>query len=347
MLITGHTGFKGVWLSFLLKRSQATLFGLSLLPNLEENRLYLESRASTLFDEEYFFDITDGNLVRDAISRCKPEYVFHLAAQSLVPKAKANPEVTITTNVLGTINVALNSYRSDSVKNLLIASTDKVYKSNGIPVVFSESDLLEGNEVYSASKVASEQLLKVLANQYQGINRSTTVVRAGNVVGGGDYSPSRLVPGIIESFTKKEVFHVRRLHATRPYQYVLDCLDGYLRAINQDSSNSIAGNYSCFNFGPVNSISTKDVIELFSSFEEVRETFLFSTSTEDNKLFETETLEINSSFARTNLGWNPRFDSFEAVKKAFRWYFDTQSGLDPHDTLVSEIDNYIKLNSHF
>ncbi len=347
MLITGHTGFKGVWLSFLLKSSQARLFGLSLPPSLQENRLYLETNASSLFDEEYFLDIADGDSVREVISRCKPEFVFHLAAQSFVPVAKSNPESTITTNVIGTINVALNSYRSDSVKKLLIASTDKVYKSIGTPLVFSESDQLEGNEIYSASKVASEQLLKVIVKEYWSTNKITTVVRAGNVVGGGDYSPTRLVPGIIDAFRKNDVFQVRRMYATRPYQYILDCLDGYLRAINQDIASKNNKIYSCFNFGPKNSISTLEVIEMFSSFEEVQKAFAFSLSTDDGNLFETERLEINSSNARTNLGWIPLFDSHEAVKKAFRWYFDVEAGLNPRDALVSEIDTYIQLNSNY
>lgn len=347
VLITGHTGFKGVWLSFLLKRSQARLFGLSLPPRLQENRLFLETNASSLFDEEYFIDIANGDAVREVISRCKPEYVFHLAAQSLVPEAKSNPESTVATNVLGTVNVAINSFRSKTVKRLLVASTDKVYKSIRLPLAFSESDQLEGNEVYSASKVASEQLLQVIANQYRSANKLTTVVRAGNVVGGGDYSSSRLVPGIIEAFRNKEVFQVRKLYATRPYQHILDCLEGYLRAINQDIASENTRSYSCYNFGPENSISTREVLDIFSSFKEVCRDFEFSLSANDGNLFETETLEINSSNARRNLGWIPLFDSRVAVEKAFGWYFDVQNGLNPRDALVSEIESYIHLNSNY
>jgi CDP-glucose 4,6-dehydratase len=229
VLVTGHSGFKGTWLTLLLEKLGIEVVGFSLSP--EKDSLF--DRASrTGAISEVFADIRDYERLNSYINSVKPSAIIHMAAQPLVLESYRLPKDTFDVNVMGTVNVLDSAFNTDSVKAVIVVTTDKVYRNDNSGLAFIESDPLEGKDPYSASKVGTEAVVAA----WQQIQRTSggpkvVAVRAGNVIGGGDWGDSRLLPDLIRSFSSGQKMTVRNPASTRPWQHVLDPLSGYISTL--------------------------------------------------------------------------------------------------------------------
>lgn len=323
VLITGHTGFKGTWLTILLEKLGFELQGISLLP--ADASLYNSlNRLGKI--QESFIDITNYDQLNSEISRFKPSYVFHLAAQPLVLESYKNPRGTFSTNVMGTVNLLDSLYRQDSVEGIVVSTTDKVYRNNDSGKRFIEDDPLSGKDPYSASKVGTEAAI----NAWQQISKVTQAphvcaVRAGNVIGGGDFAADRLMPDLVRSVTSGKALDVRSPNSTRPWQHVLDPLMGYL--LTMDSIVNGARPYS-YNFGPMD--SSLSVREVLNIAETVWSNINLLESKTNNSNFEANNLDLDSDKAVLELKWKPAWSQEEAVVATMNWwrkYLDDSSAV--------------------
>lgn len=334
VLVTGHTGFKGSWLILLLKDLGAEVTGISLPPEYPQS-LYADINAAELLSAEYFQDIRDSDGIFNIIVESQPDYVFHLAAQAYVRKSYKEPLETIATNVMGTGNVLIAALAQKSVIGVTIATTDKVYENLGARKSFNESDRLGGIDPYSASKAATELIVASLASASNQHGTPVTTVRAGNVIGGGDWGEDRLIPDIVRAFQYGKPLSIRNPNATRPWQHVLDCLYGYLLTaeVHLKKSKNIP---KSLNFGPQDSMS---VIDLVKNFEhefnsEIAQEIMPSPTPESTWL------ALDSSFAYSELGWKPSFSQISAVSQTARWYSKFLQGESARVLMQNEIAVY-------
>lgn len=315
ILITGHTGFKGVWLSNLLSMLGADLYGLS-LPISDNNVFYKNSETSDLYKYERFFDIRDAELVNSYIEEIDPHFIFHMAAQAIVSVGFEMPFETFDVNVNGTANV-LNAIIATrrSIEGICVITSDKVYVEPSSTLgSHVETDPLGGDDPYSISKAATELIVKCMYGRFSEMKVPVLTVRAGNVIGGGDQGKNRLVPDIITAIQNKSLLLVRNMESTRPFQYVLDCLWGYIIASTYSIVNQSKELVS-FNFGPIDSLSVGEVINEFKN------NFEFEYQEHQNSQFhERGRLSIDSSKAKTLLGWKPTYTSELALRETIYFY---------------------------
>jgi len=269
ILITGHTGFKGGWLTQMLLNWGAKISGIALRPNTKPNLFEALKLKEKI--KNYFWDIRDFKNISKIIKREKPEIIFHLAAQPLVRESYNNPLYTFETNIIGTANVLESIRDLKSVKAVIIVTTDKVYENKNIDHSFKESDKLGGTDPYSSSKAASEIIVNsYIKSFFQTLNYAKThftliaSARSGNVLGGGDWQKDRLIPDIIRAiFEKKEKIIIRNPSAIRPWQYVLEPLFGYLLLAKNlyEGRTDFVGPW---NFGPLknNYVSVEELVKL-------------------------------------------------------------------------------------
>lgn len=323
VLLTGHTGFKGAWLAFWLSQMGATVSGISLPPNSMPNLFTLANIAR--LTSSHFVDICDADAVSKMVKKIKPEIVFHMAAQSLVRPGYRDPLSTFGTNVMGTANI-LNSLRGlDAVKVLVAVTTDKVYKNLERIEPYCETDVLGGYDPYSASKAASEIVISSYRDAYlaeQGV--AVASARAGNVVGGGDWSEDRLIPDAIRAWDSNLPLEIRRPSAVRPWQHVLEPLNGYLVLAEMLYRNlSLAG---AFNFGPkTNEAATvQKVIELANQAYG-RGSVSWGDGTKGPH--EAGLLALEISKAQEILGISPRWNISETIEHTMGWYQQHRNGV--------------------
>ena len=313
ILVTGHTGFKGTWLTLLLERLGYEVCGLSL--EAEKGSLYQRlNRINKI--EEKISDIRDFNAVTQSISALKPNLIFHLAAQPLVLTSYAKPRETFETNIMGTVNILESAFKTSSVSHISVVTTDKVYRNEEIGRKFIEADPLAGKDPYSASKVGTEAAVAAWIQLSKSVDGPQVMsVRAGNVIGGGDYAEFRLLPDLVRGFKNDESVKVRNPHSTRPWQHVLDPLAGYLLAA---AKNEIKSGVRSFNFAPIGeSLSVKKVCEIAA------EAWGDSAQIEldqDESTMEAKTLELDSTLAQNVLGWYPSWTQEEAVVSTIEWW---------------------------
>ncbi len=334
VLVTGHTGFKGAWLTVLLNGLGAEVIGLSLPPESPES-LYSAARIHELLSTEYFQDIRDESAVENVINESKPDYVFHLAAQAYVRKSYKDPLATFATNVMGTGHVLFASLSKKSVLGLTIATTDKVYENLGTPESFVESDKLGGTDPYSSSKAASEMIIASMVSSNNPYTIPVTTVRAGNVIGGGDWGEDRLVPDIVKALQNNQPLLVRNPNATRPWQHVLDCLYGYLLVaqLHLEKAKVIP---KSMNFGPSDSLPVIDLVKLFeNAFEKT-----IVQKIVPSQIPESTWLALDSSLARKTLGWHSSFSQTSAVNHVANWYSRFASGEDARELMQIEISRF-------
>lgn len=323
VLVTGHTGFKGAWLSQVLLNWGADVSGVSLKPDTVPSLfevLGLEGRMRS-----HYFDIRNLEDVKNVFAKEKPDIVFHLAAQPIVRVGYVNPLPTIDTNVMGTANVLEAVRQEPSVKSVVVITTDKVYRDDGLGVVHNEQDPLGGYDPYSASKAAADIITQSYLKSFfnpdvYGKNHQTlvSVARAGNVIGGGDWAVHRLVPDIIRSVYEDESPVVIRLpQAVRPWQHVLEPLSGYLQLGKRmcEGEKSVSG---VWNFGPDEKdlVSVGDVVS--STLEILGKGSMVLEP--DHATHETHVLRLDVSKARTELEWTPQLRLNEALTMTCNWY---------------------------
>ncbi len=323
VLLTGHTGFKGSWLAWWLRRMGARVHGLALAPATEPALFNLLHLAHDLAGHQVG-DVTDTAAVARAVRECNPEVVLHLAAQALVRPGYEDPLGTFATNVMGTATVLDALRQAPSLKVAVVVTTDKVYRNREWAFPYRETDELGGHDPYSASKAASELVLDCWRSSWldrQGV--AVASARAGNVIGGGDWSPERLLPDAVRAWQSGSVLDVRRPSATRPWQHVLEPLCGYLRLAEVLwTKPQLAGAY---NFGP----PTQDAATVRSVIEQAQRAWgggevQWSDGSEGPH--EAGWLALEVAKARATLGVHPRWGLQHAVQRTLQWYRSLEEG---------------------
>jgi len=336
ILITGHTGFKGTWLTLLLEQMGLEVVGIS-LPAQEDSLFKRLNRIGKI--SERFTDIRNFELTQKRIEEYAPSVVFHMAAQPLVLNSYKFPRETFDTNVMGTANVLDSCFHTDSVKAVIAITTDKVYKNTNSNKRFTENDPLAGKDPYSASKVGSEAAIAAW-QQIALVNGGPRVisVRAGNVIGGGDFAENRLLPDLIKGFSANVAVSVRNPNSTRPWQHVLDPLNGYINALVHALEG---GQEEAFNFGPTEeSLSVSEVVKIASDVWGTNAKTVFDKVVIENK--ESLTLQLDSTLANSVLGWEPRWNQKNAIVSTVQWWkkalLDNE---DPLSACQSDLETFL------
>jgi CDP-glucose 4,6-dehydratase len=313
LLLTGHTGFKGAWMTFLLEHINVSVVGYSLPA--EKDSLYERAeRTGTI--PEVFADIRDYEALESFIELHKPSTIIHMAAQPLVLKSYESPRETFNVNVMGTVNVLDIAFKKDFVKAIIVVTTDKVYRNDNSGRAFIESDPLGGKDPYSASKTGTESVVAAW-QQIAKVSGGPRVVsvRAGNVIGGGDFAENRIIPDLIKSAISGQPIEIRNPSSTRPWQHVLDPLLGYLSALEFSLSNP---NPSHFNFGPIEkSVQVSQIVQTARNFFPNIETRF---SHQNDVAYESRSLELDSSLSSLHLNWFPVFDQQKSIDMTFEWW---------------------------
>ena len=327
--LTGHTGFKGSWFIPFLKEKGHSVIGFSDAAN--QDSLYVKARMSKLLEKEYWGDIRDSGFLTKAIRQSNPEVIVHFAAQSLVRVSYQRPRETFETNFLGTLNILENLRDATNLKSVLIVTTDKVYLDSSKLTGYSEKDPLSGSDPYSSSKAAADLLTQSWVKSFnlKGVN----IARAGNVIGGGDWNHDRLIPDIVRAIKNQELPLLRFPDSIRPWQHVLDCLNGYYALIEFGLKT---GKSSEWNFGPVvdPEFSVQKVTSLI--LEEFNAVATWGIQP-GNHPKESQVLLLNSDKARELLQWKEVLSTEQAVKWTSAWYKAFYDGADPISLIQDQI----------
>ena len=330
IVVTGHTGFKRTWLLWCLNKIGAEVIGISDHKNFE---FYRQSKIS--LKQDYLVDITDYSSTYEIISTFKPDVIFHLAAQPLVTLSQSNPRKTILDNVYGTTNVLDAAFRS-GIPNIINVTTDKVYANNNNKTPFIESDQLGGSDIYSASKASVEIIAKAYFETFfKKGNTKLANVRAGNVIGGGDFSMNRIIPDIIKAVANKQTLQVRSEHAVRPWQHVLEPISGYIQLAEHMLLGKVHG-MSVWNFGPSQS-ACRTVGELII---EMSKYLPFNSENIENPIHEANFLTLNSDKATENLGWKNRWNFEDTIYQTANWYLSYLQAQDLNKITEMQVNDY-------
>ena len=336
VLLTGHTGFKGGWLALWLQRLGADVTGIALAPSTTPSLFDLARVAGGM--KSHLCDIRDAAALAALLRAARPDLVFHLAAQPLVRASYREPLATFATNVMGTAHL-LDALRGlDCVRVAVMVTTDKVYRNNDWPYPYREDDSLGGHDPYSASKAASEIVIASYRDAFlsaQGV--AVASARAGNVIGGGDWSEDRLIPDAVRAWQAGQPLVIRSPGAIRPWQHVLDPLAGYLMLAQKLFEEAkLAGAY---NFGPQTdeAATVRDVVELaFSAYG----SGVTSYENNSNGPHEAGWLALEVAKARVALGVAPHWTLTEAVNRTMAWYRAQHEGADSRALCEKEIAAY-------
>jgi CDP-glucose 4,6-dehydratase len=341
VLITGHTGFKGSWLCLWLHRLGAKVHGYSLPPPTDPS-LYEQAAVSEVV-ESVTGDIREQSKIADEIERINPDVIMHFAARSVVLDAYADAVEAYSTNVVGTASV-LNGVRRLRGKCAVInVTTDKVYANRGWVWGYREDDMLGGRDPYSSSKACAELVANAFRQSYfsdaeQECQIGLASARAGNVIGGGDWTPHQLIPDTVAAFAKGEPVVLRNPGAIRPWQHVLDCLSGYLtlaEALYRDPKEFTDG----WNFGPTDADMqpVSRVVELLAVPWGVRSAWIRDTAAYPQEAME---LRLNSQKAERALGWRSRLPLVTALKWTSDWFRRYSTGVPARTLCLAQIDDY-------
>jgi CDP-glucose 4,6-dehydratase len=316
IFITGHTGFKGSWLAYILYLSGARIMGYSLKPQNKYDNFYLLGLDKKI--KNYYGDVRDESNLKSKIQKFKPDIIFHLAAQSLVKDSYKNPKFTFTTNILGTLNILEIIKEVKSIKSALIVTSDKCYRNYEKKEGYSEVDELGGQDPYSASKAAAENIFYSYRKSFyeSKINTGVVSARAGNVIGGGDWSKDRIIPDFIRSVILNKKFTLRSPKATRPWQHIFDLLNGYL-VLSKKIYNNNEYNGS-WNFGPNKShVTAQDIIFRLIKIMNIKKMILIKI---DKKYKEAGLLSLKINKSKKFLKWKPKLSLDETIKMTAAWY---------------------------
>jgi len=338
VFITGHTGFKASWLTLWLHSLGAVITGYALPPPTNPSLFVLCGIEELL--TSIIADVRDQSALTEAVTKAQPEIVFHLAAQPLVRYSYINPVETFETNVMGTVNL-LEAIRScESVKAVVNITTDKCYQNNEWYWGYRENDPLGGYDPYSASKGCSEVVTSSYRNSFfnKGSSVALASARAGNVIGGGDWAEDRLIPDCIKSLLKNDPILIRNPEAIRPWQHVLEPLNGYLMLAEQ-LHNSGSDFAEAWNFGP----DDRDVKPVRWIVETLCRkwggTATYNILTGEHP-HEARYLKLECSKARQKLGWQPRWELQKALEKVIEWTVAYKNGLDMRKVCLDQIRQY-------
>lgn len=340
VLVTGHTGFKGTWLCKILVNAEANVIGYSLNPPTNPNLFEISEVEDKL--TSIVGDVRDFEKLKNVFEEYRPEFVFHLAAQPIVRDSYKDPRYTYDTNVMGTVNVLECVRLCSCVKSVLNVTTDKVYHNNEWSWGYRENDPLDGYDPYSNSKSCSELVTHSYKNSffYNG-KVAISTVRAGNVIGGGDFANDRIIPDCVRAMDKGDVIKVRNPFSIRPYQHVLEPLYVYLLiASKQYEDESYAGYY---NVGPddCDCVTTGELVDLFCNNWGMEAKWI--NIAEANAPHEANFLKLDCSKIKSIFGWKPRWHINECIKKTVDFSKIFLSGGDISSEMNKEINDFFNV----
>jgi CDP-glucose 4,6-dehydratase len=343
VFVTGHTGFKGSWLSIWLKHLGAEVVGISLEPPSTPN---LYSKANVSFGMVSLReDIRNLEPIKKLFQKHKPEIVFHLAAQPLVRQSYLDPVETYETNVMGTLNILEGIRSIDSVSAAIMVTSDKCYQSFDSTNGYSENDPMGGYDPYSSSKGAAELLIASYRNSYFPKNQfqkhqvSIASVRAGNVIGGGDWAKDRLIPDILQCFQESIPLKIRYPNAIRPWQHVLEPLAGYLKLA--EHLGNFENNFAeAWNFGPIDDDvkPVKWIVDKISDFWDGEAKWIYDDNVHPH---EESYLKLNCDKAFNKLNWEPKWSLETTLIKIIEWHQLEQNGSSCIDACLKQINEYV------
>jgi CDP-glucose 4,6-dehydratase len=340
VLITGHTGFKGSWLTTWLLELGATVIGVS--KNIPTTPSMFEVLGLKNKIKHYIQDIRDLQKLESIIATESPDFVFHLAAQAIVSISYADPLDTITTNVIGTTNVLEALKRVNPNCIAIIITSDKCYENVEQVWGYKENDPMGGKDIYSSSKGAAELIIKSYSHSFfndDSINVKLGICRAGNVIGGGDWASDRIVVDCVKAWSNDEIVEIRSPNATRPWQHVLEPLSGYL-ALGQTLAENADMHGEAFNFGP-RAEQNRTVLELLKDLSEGWDIKQAYEITENRPFHEAGLLKLNCDKALSRMKWQATMNYQQTVQYTGRWYLDYYQGLATmYDKTVQQIEDY-------
>lgn len=343
VLVTGHTGFKGSWLSIWLAAMGAKVIGYSLDPY-NDRAIYNTAKVSRHLIADIRADLRNAEKLEETIEKYKPEIVFHLAAQALVKESYVHPKETYETNIMGTINLLEAIRKSDSVKTAIMITSDKCYENIEQIWGYRENDRMGGYDPYSSSKGCMELVVSSWRNSffnpkdYHKHGKVIATVRAGNVIGGGDWADNRLIPDCIRYIEEGKDIEIRSPKSTRPWEHVLEPLSGYLR-LGQLMTEFPENFYDCFNFGPSIS-SNKTVWEVVNKVIKSYGKGKAIDVSNPNDVHEAQLLYVDPTKAYVKLGWSSVLNLDESINFTVNWYKNELSGDDMYEYSISQIKQY-------
>ena len=343
VFVTGHTGFKGSWITLWLHHLGAAVHGYATRPPTAPN-LFEVAGIQALLASDTRADLSDVAALRSALERARPEVIFHLAAQPLVRESYRDPIGTFTTNVLGTAHVLEAARKIETVRAIVLITTDKVYENRHWVYPYREIDPLGGHDPYSASKAAAEIVSAAYRASFFSESSLRTIrvatARAGNVIGGGDWAADRLIPDCFRGFENKEPVLLRYPDAVRPWQHVLDPLAGYLQLAQRLCLGDGQKFAAAWNFGPdaESDATVGQIAELAAHLWGDDAKVVRAESTHNPH--EAGLLRLDSSRARAELGWRPRWSLQKAVLRAVTWHRSWERGADMRAVSLEQIREY-------
>ena len=340
VLITGHTGFKGSWLTLWLYKLGANVSGVALKPDSKKN-LY-DALMLDRYCNSHLIDIRDSHRLSRICKTVNPEVIFHLAAQPLVRESYKDPVGTYEINLMGSVNVLECARSLGNIEALIMVTTDKVYSNKGIMIPYEETDRLGGYDPYSASKAASEIIIDSYRKSFfKNDSIAISSARSGNVLGGGDWSSDRLIPDAMQAWGNGLKISVRNPRAIRPWQHVLDSLHGYLKLAEKTANDkSLSGAY---NFGPTanQAASVEDVLAIArSNFGSGDIEYIDDSIGPHEELI----LLLASEKAKNKLAFHQKWNLETTIKRTVEWYRGYKLGITAEDLCNSDIANYEGLN---
>lgn len=315
VLITGHTGFKGAWLSLALHSFGAKVYGISLKPYDRRGNLYKILGLKKIIKSNYL-DLRNRVKLEKKINEIKPQMIFHLAAQPLVIESYKNPIATIESNINGLCNLLETSKKIKNLKAILNVTTDKCYENQEKGLPFKEDDKLGGLDIYSASKACSEILTKAYYKSFFEKKINISTARAGNIIGGGDFGDDRIIPDLVDAIINNKYLEVRSPKSIRPWQHILDVINGYLILMKKTYQSKYF--FESYNFAPQTS-KFSDVKFIVEGMSKILNYDKINYS-KKVKYKESIVLRLNSNKAKKELMWTPKFTTSETLYKTADWY---------------------------
>lgn len=337
-LITGHTGFKGAWLTLLLRQRGHEVAGIALEP--VDGALYSSANLAREYVSDERIDIRDQGALREAVAEVAPDVVLHLAAQPLVRESYRNPRETYETNVLGTLNILEAVSNTESVKAHVVVTTDKVYRNDNRAQGYAEADPLGAADPYSTSKAMADLLAQSWATM--SASPPVAIVRGGNVIGGGDVSQDRLLPDLMRVLAGGGTPELRYPHSVRPWQHVLDCLSGYLAVGDELLAGRGQGEWN-FGPGPEAFVSVAEVAELASRLWGGDGVWRLSDGEHPH---EAGLLALDAAKAERELHWVNRLRYPESVEWVVEWHRAVDGGESPRSVTEKQIARFVALEEN-
>lgn len=341
VLITGHTGFKGSWLSVLLSVFQAKIYGYSLKP--KKNFLFEKANLNKIFQRSIYGDILNTKKLYNSIKYIKPSIIFHLAAQPLVIESYKNPKKTFDTNIFGTINLLEAVRKIKTIKTVVIITTDKVYKIGKNSPYYNENNQLGASDPYGTSKSCVEFIAESYKYSFfKKRNISIVTARAGNVIGGGDYSKNRIVPDYLRALNGNKKLVIRNAEHIRPWQYVLEPLYGYLILANRETQKKNNKIFSAWNFAPNrnDNVSVKKLINFFQTSKMNKNKVFIKIQKKKQQEKETQILRLNANKSKKILGWKNKYNLKKITNSILKWNELTKKNSE-FDMCIKFVKNYL------